>query len=93
MPQQQMMQYVAWPGGQMAGQPMMMQPGAGMPQVMASMPAGAMQMVQGPGGMQMVPVQTAPGGPVQMIPMQTMPTQQVAPAQQTAPDAGDGGQE
>ena len=82
VPQQQhMMQYVAWQGQQMPGQPMMLPAGAGLQHMMATMPPGSamqmvpgagmpMQMVQQPGGMQMVPMQPqqAPQQPAQPAP-------------------------
>lgn len=82
MPQQQhMMQYVAWQGQQMTGQPMVMPAGAGLQQVMAGMPAGStMQMVPG-AGMPMQMVQQP--GAVQMVPMQ--PQQVLQQPAQPAP--------
>lgn len=85
---QQMMQYVAWPGGQMPGQPMLVPPGAGMQQVMGSMASGtAMHVMPGPGGMQMqmVPMQAQQGAPMQMM-MQAQPQQQQAAPQQAEPE-------
>eukprot|EP00892_Ulva_mutabilis_P000930 jgi/Ulvmu1/10838/UM007_0012.1 len=87
VPQQpQMMQYVAWQGQQMPGQPMVMPAGAGLQQVMASMPSvSGMQMVPGAGGMPMQMVQQ-PGG-LQMVPMQAPPMPQ-QPAQPAAMQEG-----